>query len=470
VIAPEAARYLQDQILAHVDRFFTPAALQALKATPLHWLPWSEAVAVRGPAIAVPTDVAAPVTPVHLDPISFNGTRLTFWNPLPPPAEPGWSPFPDERAPLWYRHDSGTLIPAWNLAATLLDLLTLREEREQPERDRHGRCVAARSPRAALGLLEAPVFNDAVAALVAACAGLQQGGRPGLRLGPDWLKPPVLVLSHDLDQLRGNDVWTQAVRLFRVIRPLLKGRPPALRLLGLVAYNAVNPRRYYFDNVIGMITVERMLGFTSTFYFLNGQGGRFGARSGSELIPAAASRIPAGWDVGIHYNYDTHLAAGAFTAQREELTALCTRPITAGRAHYLRFAPEASWAFWHGQGITTDESLGYPDRVGYRAGIAGPFHPYDPETAQALPMLEMPLVVMDTTLIEQYPDDPVGAFRRLLGHIGRVGGAVSLLFHPGVFHNPEEPQAMHLYRRLLAVARDLNAQSRTAASFHTNQS
>ena len=59
--------------------------------------------------------------------------------------------------------------------------------------------------------------------------------------------------------------------------------------------DAPTPRRFYFDNVTGMIDLERTFGFTSTFYLINGSGGRFGARSGSDILGDVAEVIPEGY-------------------------------------------------------------------------------------------------------------------------------------------------------------------------------
>lgn len=456
-------RYLEETIRAHVGRFFSAAAGRALEATPLRWCSTAQAAQPRERAVYIPTDVAPLAAPVHAWRVPFGGTELTLWNALPEPA-PEWRPLYPSAPPLWYVHPCGAVMPAWNMARTLLDLLMLKEETASPVRDRHGRFVGEMSPRAAAGLLEAPVFNDAVAALVAACVGLQKTGVPAMELAPGLVQAPGLVLSHDLDQLRGNDIWTQAVRLSRALLP--RGRSaPKLRNAWLALVNAVLPRRYYFDNIVGMIAIERMLGFSSALYFLNGSGGRFGARSGSKLIPAVAAVTPTGWDLGLHYNHNTHLDPQAFAAQRAELEALLGREVVAGRAHYLRFDPARSWRFYADMGIRADESLGYYDRIGYRAGIAGPFRPYDAESGQALPLVEMPMVFMEDALVKQYPADPVAAFERHLRHIAVVGGALSLLFHPGQFHNPEHPQTLGLYRRLLGRARLLGARSMRARDF-----
>lgn len=454
--------YLEETVRAHVHRFFTDAARMAFEAVPLRWCSMAEAAYPQEQALFIPTDVAPGAGPGDVWKVPFGATRLTLWHALPPPSTE-WR-LQDPSAPLWYVHTSGAVMPAWNLARTLFDLLTLKEETSCPERDAHDRFVGWMSPRAESGLLEAPIFNDSVAALVAACVGLQTSGVPNVVLAPGLVTPPVLVLSHDLDQLRGNDAWTQVVRLSRAVLP--RGRAfPQVRNAWLALVNAVLPRRYYFDNIVGMIAIERMLGFTSSLYFLNGTGGRFGARSGSGLISSVATVTPAGWDLGLHYNYDTHLEPEAFAAQRAELEALLGRRVAAGRAHYLRFDPARSWRFYVDMGIQADESLGYYDRIGYRAGIAGPFRPYDAGSGQALPLVEMPMVFMEGALVEQYPSDPAEAFERHLRHIAVVGGAVSLLFHPGQFHNPEHPETLGLYRRLLGSARLLGARSVNVGDF-----
>jgi len=455
-------KYLDEAIRYHVGRFFTSEARAAFEATELHWCDLSDAAHPLKPGVFIPTDISCTSVPIDAWKVPFGNTNLTLWNALPPPSNE-WRLL-DSSAPLWYVHPCGALVPAWNLARTLFDLLTLKEETVQLVRDPHGRFVGKMSPRDAAGLLENPIFNDSVAALVAACVGIQRSGLPDTALEPRLVAPPILVLSHDLDQLRGNDFWTQAVRVIRTFIPV-GFELSKLRNIWFAIVNMVMPRRYFFDNVIGMIEIERMLGFTSTLYFLNGTGGRYGARSGSGLIPTIADLTPRGWNLGMHYNYDTHLDPQAFANQIEELSSLIGRTVLTGRAHYLRFDPAHSWQFYNRMGMQADESLGYSDRIGYRAGIAGPFRPFDPVIGRAMPLVEMPMVMMEGALVGQYSVDPAGAFERHLRHIVEVGGALSLLFHPGQFHNPEFPETLGLYRRLLGLAKRYNVRSMNVCDF-----
>jgi hypothetical protein len=456
--------YLWRQMLCHASLFFHPEALSLLEKTRIVFTSRREAASVRGPSIVIPTDIPFNVQPQSPYLVQFNGTHLTLWNPVDAPPGEGWQGIPgDGRHPLWYRHESGTHLPAWNLFGNLMGLLTFQEERELPVRDRHERFTAGFSPRAEANLLEVPAFNDAVAALIGACIGISRNGTADFHL-ENVLRPPVVVLSHDCDILRGNDFWTQGIRAGRIVLKVIRGKMPRPVDLWWIPRNALRPRDFYFDNIPRIVSLEREFGYTSTFYLLNGKGGRFGARSGSALLPEVIRSIPPGWDMGMHYNYDTHLHALRFSSQLGELSSLLGYMPVAGRAHYLRFDPEKSLPFLSSQGIRVDESAGYGDLIGYRCGIGGCFQAYDQGAGKASGIWEIPMVVMDGVLSSQYGGEAGASLERLLRHLTRVGGALSVIFHPDAFYNPEFPEMLGLYEKMLVACRDLGCRSETACA------
>jgi len=441
--------FFQHQLQIHLRLCFKPEASPLWKKIPVLYLPWKEACLTRGHYLVIPIDQEAPLKPQTPWRVPFGDTNLTLWNPLPAPQGAGWNTWPSLETSLWYCHETGTIIPAWNLFSNLLDLLTLREERELLVRDKHGRFPSTASPRYRAGLLQVPAFNEAVAALLGAGIGMAAGGLPQLDV-TDWLLPPVIALSHDCDILLGNDLITQLIRFYRCWSPLFRGKLPSLRQLAWIGLNSLWPQKYYFHNLEGMVDVERQYGFRSIFYLLNGQGGRFGARSGTEIIRAASQIIPPGWEVGIHYNYDTYLEPSRFNQQFRDLQNLTGQEMLGGRSHYLRFDPERSFHFLASQGMKFDESVGYPDFSGYRAGISGIYAPLKSIGDPAF--LELPLIFMDSTLAEEEMEQAGNAFFRLLDHLEKIGGVMSVLFHPGNFHNPEFPELLGLYIRILDEA------------------
>jgi hypothetical protein len=275
-------------------------------------------------------------------------------------------------------------------------------------------------------------------------------------------KPPVIILSHDCDHLRGNDITTQAIRAIRIFLPLLKLRPPKVDNIWWIIRNTITPQRFYFDNITGMIDLERCFGYRSMFYILNGSRGRFGARSGFGLVPKLIESIPPGWDFGIHYNYDTFLNKKAFKQQLDQLKNETGSKITSGRAHYLRFNPEQSFSFLRNFGIRIDESSGYADRIGFRNGIAGCFQVFDIKSNKMIDIWELPMTIMDGVLVRQYGNGYLNRFTKILFHVSRIGRALSIVFHPGEFFNPENRPLLDAYHQMLVRCYKIGAVSSTA--------
>jgi hypothetical protein len=454
-MSQETAEYALQEILFAARFITTEKGLRLLRDARIRVIPSKSVRDARGSEIVLPADVSTPLAPQEPRQIPFNDTFLTLFNPLPRPGGE-WKALPNETAPVWWRHPSGALTPAWNVLGNVYDLLTFREDLEIAVRDRHGRLPAAASARYSAGIAKVPVVNEALALLLDAAAAMERGMAPIFRLD-SLIKPPALVLSHDCDLLRGNDVITQAIRVYRIFQPCFRGKAPRLGLLGKIFANYRHPYRYFLDDLIKMLAVERRYGYRSVMYVLNGAGGRFGARSGLGAVRKLLERLPAGWEIGLHYNYDTFHHPKRFASQKAEIEALVGERVTAGRAHYLRFDPRKSPAFVAERGIRFDESIGWPSLNGYKAGIAAPFRPLN-ELGKRLEVIELPLVFMDANLLEG--EDGYLSFKKLFEHLEKIGGIISVLFHPGTFTNPERPDLQGLYLRILelanqACARDL---------------
>jgi hypothetical protein len=144
--------YLKEQIENHILLFFSKEAYNLFKQTRIYFLPINEAKYIREQAIVIPIDIPVSQTIIKPYKIKFNGTYLTLWNRIPIPDN--WICLPNEKNPLWYQHKSGTLMPAYNMFANIMDLLTLNEERKSAKRDLHGRFPVEESFREKLGLLE----------------------------------------------------------------------------------------------------------------------------------------------------------------------------------------------------------------------------------------------------------------------------------------------------------------------------
>lgn len=438
-------------VLASLDLLsefqFAPQAVDVLRRAPIRLVRVAALAEQSGPEILLPVDAPELGDSTTTWSVPFGTTALRMWNRVERPG-PEWTALPSDQAPLWWRHSSGTLTPAWNLWGNIRDLLSFGEERRKSIRDVHGRFPADASFRSKLGVLDVPTVNDANAVLLDAATALLEGRAPRLSLSDDAVLSPGVVLSHDCDQLRGNDLITQAIRVLRAGQALVRGSLiQSGRHAKATLENAMRPRRYFAGNLAGMIDLERQFAFSSISYFLTGKGGRFGARSGNRIAQQYAANLPRGWEVGIHYNYGT---VGDDARMRRELNYIASAigaPVTAGRAHYLKFDPVSGPDFIARHGIRYDESVGWASHLSYRAGIAGPFYPLDQQGRASSDVLEMPMTCMDAALVATDFED---GFRSLYDHLRAIGGLISVLIHPGAFFNPEYPVYSGVYERILS--------------------
>jgi hypothetical protein len=128
--------------------------------------------------------------------------------------------------------------------------------------------------------------------------------------------------------------------------------------------------------------------------------------------------------------------------------------VSGHRYHYLRADPHRNLAPLADAGLRYDTSLGFPDAVGFRAGIARPFRPWSFERDEPLDLIEVPLAAMDATLAE---DRYLGLsakraepqLTRLLDWAAEHGGAFAVLWHPDRFDPTTSGGWDRLYSRLL---------------------
>ena len=107
--------------------------------------------------------------------------------------------------------------------------------------------------------------------------------------------------------------------------------------------------------------------------------------------------LETGAEIGLHGSYTAADDRERLAQEKAKLEALAGT-VEGHRFHYLRGDPHrniASLPFRY------DTTLGFPDAVGFRAGIARPFHPWDFDREQPAEVLEVPLAAMDATLAEE---------------------------------------------------------------------
>jgi peptidoglycan/xylan/chitin deacetylase (PgdA/CDA1 family) len=329
------------------------------------------------------------------------------------------------RPEAWDQVERGELPRGDELAAAFFHLARI-EEIGAP-RDPHGRFFAASS---CLDPLDPPLERL----------------RRELGLQAPWYGTArfVVALTHDVDVPWR---WTRIGVLGAAAR--LKGHALAGRL-GPALHEAGGLARVPLHKLRGsdpnwrfaeIVAEEREHDARSTFFVMAGHGHRAdGAAPDAyeRLRPKLIETlVDAGAEVGLHGSY---LAAEDLDrlAHERALLAQLEGPLVGHRYHYLRVDPHRNLVPLVGIGFHYDTSLGFPDALGFRAGIAHPFRPWDMERDRPSDLVEVPLAVMDATLAEERYEGLTAATAKprilaLLDWAAEHGGGFSILWHPERF-------------------------------------
>jgi hypothetical protein len=222
-----------------------------------------------------------------------------------------------------------------------------------------------------------------------------------------------------------------------------------------------------FERVVG---IERARGAASTFFVMAGH--RHAADGASpetydRLRPRLVETLRAGGsEIGLHGSYTAAEDPALLEGEKEALEALAG-PVAGQRYHYLRVDPHANLEPLERLGFTYDSSLGFSDAIGFRAGIAHPFRPWDFARDRPLDLVEIPLAVMDATFEERYLGlsarraEPL--VRRLLEDAAERGGGFAVLWHTDRFDPASSQRWDRLYEQVIDAVYELGGTCMSAA-------
>jgi hypothetical protein len=148
------------------------------------------------------------------------------------------------------------------------------------------------------------------------------------------------------------------------------------------------------------------------------------------------------WEIGLHPSWYSFNDAGEMKRQKEALTNVVNHEITSVRQHYLHYDIRVTPNIHHEAGLKYDSTLGFNDNIGFRFGTCYPWHLYDLKAEKEVPVLEIPLIIQDTAMLSPVKGlrlDEDTAFKyiiRITETVEKVGGVLTLLWHPNYISDP----------------------------------
>lgn len=343
------------------------------------------------------------------------------------------------------------------LLKTVIDVAGAGAEQRSSERDRYRRVLSTANPLVAEGLEREPVVQRAALALQAAAR--KAAGRRAFRTIAPWPDGHrwAAAFTHDLDVVS----WWPAFTLLRMVELTRKG---AFAQVARVATSALANVGFdpVFQGVTGVLNSEAVAKIRSTWFILCGTPTLQTMRAGDLTYSPESTKARgilaqvggAGHEIGLHGSFATLDNHGAFSDQRRRLEGIAGTPVRGIRQHYVRLHPGVTEHAMVNAGFAYDSTFGFPDRNGFRLGVADVVPRWDTAANKAVGIDEVPFTWMDRALskyrgVEQPSAWTVDALE-LAATARTVGGLWVGLWHPNLTTPLGFPDAPNAYSATLA--------------------
>lgn len=332
-------------------------------------------------------------------------------------------------------------------------LLSRAEEKVADKLDSHQRFSSTHSFAASHGFLDRPLVDEYVEVLAATIRLTW----PRLRFPPKVLRHCVTV---DIDRLYKPSKWGSR-RFGSVITSLLE--PVQVSLSGLRLRQGWFDSDVFFTSLKRLLDINEAAGNVVTAYFPLGGRSRFDPPFSIRekiMLDSARMIVDRGHELGAHPGYD---APGDAREMRKQLLqfeiflkrAGCSHMAVNVRQHYLRWFPAVTPLVLDEFGVSSDSTLGFADRPGFRCSTSRDYPLYDWKNRKAHSFLERPLILMEASVMSTIymglgaSDDALSIMENLRDVALRTSGQFTMLWHNHYF---DGEKSWEMYERLVRLS------------------
>lgn len=375
-----------------------------------------------------------------------------------------------EEEKVFHLDNNGNLIFHHDLLKSAFYLLSGYQEAQGAQLDEFSRFSYAHSIQHKLNIVTLPIVNYYFEMII---QGLEEYCKfHSLQLKRKRLFDQFgFFLSHDVDRIAFYHPREVAFKVKQLIglAPLTYsyGSTLSIFLKGVIHLISPIKRKDPWWNFDRMVALEKHLSIRSSFFFLKkvhknrDSRYQFSDAKIKELVKELTSQ---GSEVGLHGSFDSYDNPTMLKQQASELSTVLGHSPKGIRQHFLRFKHPATFHHQMNAGLKYDCTLGFAEHDGYRNGYCFPFKPYDFEKDQMMDIWEIPLIMMEVSVLN-YRKANLEEFRQsVLQHIEeakKFGGLFSLLWHNCRLMDEEFPGIEEFYPDLLKQIVQLGADSLT---------
>jgi hypothetical protein len=136
--------------------------------------------------------------------------------------------------------------------------------------------------------------------------------------------------------------------------------------------------------------------------------------------------------VGIHPSFASNENFGQLQTEVNRLARVIHQPVTQSRNHFIKLSFPQTYRKLIELGIQEDYTMGYPSKMGFRAGMCSPFFFYDLDYDTPTSLRVFPFYVMEATMVYYLDESPLNAmkyFRKYIDLCKKHNGTFVSLWH-----------------------------------------
>jgi hypothetical protein len=324
-----------------------------------------------------------------------------------------------------------------DIVSDIFFLLTRYEEvvnKEPYTNEKFNRFPSSASLMTKENVLDRPIVNEHIELLWSWIEEMKLGFERKSWWGD---KDFAVCISHDVDFLLR---YRTARNIIKSIGVAILGHKSIKQTIK-VTKNYIQSKKDYkkdpfftFDYIRDM---EIKYGVKSSFYFMIGGTSKldnFYNIYDEKVLNLINDLDCGGFEIGYHGSFNTFNDLSLMRKEKEILDNILENKKYGARQHCLRFKAPYTWRIQEKLGILYDTTLVFADKAGFRCGTCFPFKPYDVLKDRVIDIWEIPLIVMDATLMEKEyscltPEDSYEKIISLVKVVRKYGGVFSLLWH-----------------------------------------
>ncbi|HEX4373848.1 MAG TPA: polysaccharide deacetylase family protein [Puia sp.] len=259
-------------------------------------------------------------------------------------------------------------------------------------------------------------------------------------------KKMAVCVSHDIDHLFQN--ISSVKKINNAAKHFLRGRfNNSISSVKSIIKKEIDPG----NSLKALAKINGEFNINSSYYFLSlDKADEDYNYDLKEIKNELGTILQNNCEVGLHGGHHAYNNKDKLLLEKNNLEKNLRASVKGYRNHYLRFQSPLTWNNLAEAGFLYDTTFGYADCAGFRNGMCYPFFPYDTEKNKFIEIVELPLMMMDATLIYYMRLDEQGSMnlcKKMVEEVAECNGVFTLLWH----NNFLGGETGKLYRKILEL-------------------